>query len=84
MWAGVNEVQCGIYLSMDASYLSLSPFLVVLPWIIVFKRVVRRVQFPEFILNFILHGYTKETLVTKIDKTDTHRRVYDSFLNYIK
>jgi len=25
----------------------------------------------EFILVFILYGYTKETLVTKTDKTDT-------------
>jgi len=36
-------------------------------------------QYREFILNFILHGYTKETLVTKTDKTDTPRCVYASF-----
>jgi len=39
-------------------------------------------QYREFILNFILHGYTKGTLVTKTDKTDT-RRVYASFLKKI-
>jgi len=32
-------------------------------------------QYREFILNFILHGYTKETLVTK---TDTSHCVYAS------
>jgi len=33
----------------------------------------------EFILNFTLHGYTKQTLVTKTDKTDTPCCVYASF-----
>jgi len=32
----------------------------------------------EFILNFTPHGYTKETLVTKTDKTDTPCCVYAS------
>jgi len=41
-------------------------------------------QNREFILNFILHGYTIETLVTETDKTDTPRCVYASFKNYIK
>jgi len=40
--------------------------------------------YREFILDFILYGYTKETFVTKTDKTDTPYCVYGSFFNYIK